>query len=222
MKLKERIAPTGAVAKPDGTHTPATYVTWVEVGPASCEVLDRAVGLHRSALEPASERQVELWLAEMAVITARRRDDDGTESLRLQAYTSRLRGYPADVARAALIDTRWRWWPTWAELAEVCDRLVKPRLELQARLEMAADAERRRQAAASALVAPGQQHETREERRMSASKARAIMDELGAGLRAGLTAEEAAEADRRRRADAEASDLLRRGQRQSDSEGATA
>lgn len=209
MPLRERVRSTGGVLKDDGTRTPAGYVTWIEVGEADRDTLDRGAALHRTAQTPADEGRIELWLAELAVITARRRDDEGTDALRLSAYATRLRDYPADVAKAALLDHRWRFWPSWAELAEVCDALVKPRRELQMRLDQAAAKAEQR-----AIPAPGQHHETRDERRVSAEKARDIL--AGINLRAGMEAQEAAEADRKRRADAEVGDLMRRTQRQPD------
>lgn len=76
---------------------------------------------------PADARGVEAWLAELSVIVAKRQEDEFTESLRLEAYASRLRQYPADVARAAVLDHPWKFWPAWAELEAVCNQLVAPR-----------------------------------------------------------------------------------------------
>lgn len=76
---------------------------------------------------PAPSRELEGWLAELAVITAKRAGDEFEETLRLEAYASRLRKYPADVARAALLDRSWRFWPSWAELEAVCFQLAAPR-----------------------------------------------------------------------------------------------
>lgn len=76
---------------------------------------------------PAPKGQIEEWLAELSVITRRRQDDDITENLRLSAYSSRLADYPADVAREALIRHKWLFFPAWAELQDVCDKLAAPR-----------------------------------------------------------------------------------------------
>lgn len=75
----------------------------------------------------ATTNQIEEWLAELSVITRRRQDDEITESLRLAAYSRRLSQYPADVAAEALLRHRWLFFPAWAELEEVCERLVTPR-----------------------------------------------------------------------------------------------
>ena len=76
---------------------------------------------------PAPKNQIEEWLAELSVITRRKQDDDITESLRLSAYSSRLAEYPADVAREALLRHKWLFFPAWAELQDVCDKLAAPR-----------------------------------------------------------------------------------------------
>jgi hypothetical protein len=78
-------------------------------------------------MTPAPERQIEEWLAELSVITRRKQDDDITESLRLSAYCSRLAEYPADVAREALLRHTWLFFPAWAELREVCEKLSASR-----------------------------------------------------------------------------------------------
>jgi hypothetical protein len=76
---------------------------------------------------PAPIREIEGWLAELSVMVARRPQEEIDEALRLSAYSGRLQAYPADVARAALLDHRWKFWPTWEELAGVCDALSSPR-----------------------------------------------------------------------------------------------
>lgn len=78
-------------------------------------------------LLPAPASAIEGWLAELSVITARRQDDEFAEELRVAAYASRLRQYPADVVKEALLRRTWKFWPSWAELEEVCRSLVAPR-----------------------------------------------------------------------------------------------
>lgn len=84
---------------------------------------------------PAPARQIEEWLAELSVISASRQTSDFESGLKLTAYTSRLREYPADVARHALLKRRWKFFPTWEELATVCDSLVSPRKWMLAAME---------------------------------------------------------------------------------------
>lgn len=89
----------------------------------------------RKLCVPAPARAIEAWLAELSVITARRDADGFTEALRLEAYASRLRRYPADVAREAVLGRSWKFWPTWVELQKVCDQLHAPRKAMIAALE---------------------------------------------------------------------------------------
>jgi hypothetical protein len=82
----------------------------------------------------APTREIEGWLAELSVIVARRPQEPLDEAVRLTAYASRLAAYPADVARSALLSHRWQFWPTWDELASVCDALASPRRHMVAAL----------------------------------------------------------------------------------------
>lgn len=88
---------------------------------------------------PAPSRDVEGWLAELSVMVARRASEPMDEALRLEVYASRLRAYPADVARSAVLGKRWQFWPTWAELAGECDRLSAPRRHMVAALSAPAE-----------------------------------------------------------------------------------
>lgn len=111
---------------------------------------------------PGEARDIEGWLAELSVIVARRQDDEFSETLRLEAYASRLRRYPADVARAAILDHSWRFWPSWSELEAVCEQLAAPR-----------------RAMLRALNEHGSQAPTSEERtRITAERAREIIREV--------------------------------------------
>ena len=83
---------------------------------------------------PAPTRMIEGWLAELSVIVARRGDDEFGDELRLSAYASRLARYPADISRRAILGERWKFWPTWYELENVCERLHSPRMRMMAAL----------------------------------------------------------------------------------------
>ena len=83
-----------------------------------------------AAMHPAEAQRIEGWLAELSVIVAKRRDDEFSENLRIEAYAARLKGFPADVVRAALLDHTWRFWPSWAELSDVCDALAQTRIRM--------------------------------------------------------------------------------------------
>lgn len=95
--------------------------------------------VHR-LMTPAPSREIEGWLAELSVIVARRPSEPMDEALRLEAYASRLRAYPADVAKQAILGKRWQFWPTWAELSRECDRLSGPRRHMLAELRGPFDA----------------------------------------------------------------------------------
>ena len=90
-------------------------------------MLARVLQSVETAMTPAPRREIEAWLAELSVIVARRQEDEFTETLRVEAYASRLQQFPADVASQALLVETWRFWPSWAELEEVCCRLARPR-----------------------------------------------------------------------------------------------
>ena len=76
---------------------------------------------------PAPVRAIEGWLAELSVISVSRNREGFETNLLISAYSSRLREYPADVVRYALIVKPWKWWPTWDELKKVCDAKAGPR-----------------------------------------------------------------------------------------------
>jgi hypothetical protein len=121
----------------------------------------------RKAMTPAPVDTIEEWLAELSVITARRAEDEFTGALRVDAYSRRLAGYPADVVKAALFEGKWKFWPTWAELAEVCDKAVAKRKAMAAALDIHAEAR------AESL------REDAERDRISGSRAKEIMEEYG-------------------------------------------
>lgn len=126
-----------------------------------------AVAAIRRLEVSAEAREVEGWLAELSVIVARRADDEFSEALRLEAYASRLRRYPADVAREAVLGRSWKFWPAWSEVEAVCDQLVAPRRAMIRALE------------ADMIAGDGPARE-----RVSAERAREIMREVYGSERA--------------------------------------
>lgn len=91
----------------------------------------------REASQPATRERLEHALAELSVLTARPPTDDDTADLQLHAYTERLRQYPADVALSALRHSanECRFWPSWSELRELCERDARWRREAIEALE---------------------------------------------------------------------------------------
>jgi len=82
-------------------------VGWHAKGPQDGK--DWTADLVRKALTPAPVDSIEEWLAELSVITARRAEDEFTGALRVDAYSRRLGAYPADVVKAALFNSRWKF-----------------------------------------------------------------------------------------------------------------
>jgi len=117
----------------------------------SCEVggteeaRAEALSAIRKLEAQAETRSIEAWLAELSVITARRQDDEFSEALRLEAYASRLRAYPADVAREAVLNGGWKFWPSWSELEARCNTLAAPRRAMIRALECGTPSERMEQ-----------------------------------------------------------------------------
>ena len=79
------------------------------------------------ALSPAPKSMIEAWLAELSVLAPRRKDDEFGGNLLIEAYSSRLSAFPADVVKDALLDHKWRFWPSWAELSDLCDDMASQR-----------------------------------------------------------------------------------------------
>lgn len=96
-------------------------------------------------LQPAPIREIEMWLAELSVLTAGRGEDGLNAELLLTAYSSRLAQYPADVAKHALLGRRWKWFPAWSEVENICETMAAPRRHMVAALQKPqADEEPRR------------------------------------------------------------------------------
>jgi hypothetical protein len=70
---------------------------------------------------------IEEWLAELSVIAPARQKTEIEIRLLLRAYVERLVQFPADVVRHALLDHKWTWFPSWAELFSLCDRMSAQR-----------------------------------------------------------------------------------------------
>lgn len=132
-----------------------------------------AIGAMRKRLEdasaPATNRQMEVWLVELDLIAPRKASSSVEDDLRIQAYLSRLSAYPADVVYEALLTRTWRFFPSWAELKDMCDELMKPRHAVLAELERTEREARERELRARAL--PTEQKAVPTEEEASARKA---------------------------------------------------
>lgn len=123
--------PTG----PNGEHLPSYQIA------VSCEVngdddaIQNAFDDLRNFMTPAPRRQIEEWIARLSVVSAKRRDDEFSEELRIEEYTSRLSRYPADVVRTVLLELTHKFFPSWDELHRRCEALTSPRRHMIAALE---------------------------------------------------------------------------------------
>jgi len=93
----------------------------------------------RNFMTPAPIRQIEAWLAELSVTVAKRQDDAMADELRVSVYSSRLARFPADVAKAVLLETSYKFWPTWDEVEKRAKALTGPRAAMIAALERGPD-----------------------------------------------------------------------------------
>lgn len=85
---------------------------------------------------PATDHQVEEWLAVLQAATAGLKKSDSTQMVTLRLYANALKRYPADIAQAACIELTetCRWFPVLADVLALCDDLFSQRKEWLARL----------------------------------------------------------------------------------------
>ena len=192
VRLREDIDWRGSYERPDGSIAPAqaTKRGWIAAAETPAQIAE-AQGKVSVSMTPASESQITRWIAELSVITARREDAPETEALRLMAYRSRLVAYPADVAREALLVHGWKFFPAWAELAEVCDRLVEDRRRLKAALDRAASEAAEREARARALPTEATATQTPEEAEATRKRRATMLGDMIAEMRAKADAQRA-------------------------------
>lgn len=118
--------PTG----PNGEHLPSYLVAEKCTVTGTDEQRQAALADLERLQEPAPTETVEDWLAELSVLTAGRGKEGLEAALLVNAYASRLRQFPADVARHALLGKTWKWFPTWHELELVCKAAAGPRNQM--------------------------------------------------------------------------------------------
>lgn len=159
-----------------------------------------AMKVVEASLTPATGDQIAFWMMELSVITARREEAPEAEDLRLYSYSKYLSEYPADVAHEAMLTHRWKFFPSWAELGEVCDRLAAKRRALRAALERAAAEAAERELRARALPTEKTLTKTPQEREASKARTNAIFSDVMAELNANLRAERAEKEAMARRA----------------------
>ena len=179
VELTEQSRSLGGAELPNGDRTPYRTVTWWTAKADTVEQVHAARRKVSSSLTPPDRDQAVGWLAELSVITARRMDDDMTEDLRAAAYSRRLADYPADIARHALLAHRWKFFPTWAEVADVCDELMQSRKKLLFALDTAEREVRDRDIKARALPTREAAVKTPEEKAEFAKSMADVIAEMG-------------------------------------------
>lgn len=107
---------------------------------ATLDELQVALELVRRACEPGTNREIAAAIAELFRLTKGRVQGDGESKLLAEAMVARLRAYPIDVVRFAC--EYWleggrenRFFPSWPELKEICDKRLKGRICLKRALE---------------------------------------------------------------------------------------
>lgn len=191
VRLDQAATMRGGAELPDGSRTPVTYEWhWVAKGVTSEQALAAAERVEGS-LTRATQAQIAGWIAELSVISARRADDQMTDDLRLAAYSRRLADYPADIARYALLEHRWKFFPTWAELAEVCDKQRDQRLSMIAAIRREADRLRRLEEDARSLPDEGGAVKTLDERIAERKAVAESMEDIIRSMREKAEAERA-------------------------------
>ncbi|OJH45173.1 hypothetical protein [Paracoccus sp. SM22M-07] len=144
----------------------------VKGNPDNIETLLRRL---EGAFAPAGDDQIDAWLAELGFIAPSRKGSDLDADLQLAAYRRRLQDYPADVVREALLVRAWRFFPSWAELKEVCDELVQHRAAVRDALVAAKDATAR---ASNAIEKQPHEGMTRDKHRRVATELSALFPQF--------------------------------------------
>lgn len=92
-----------------------------------------ALGKVEAASIPAERDQAEEWLAILQIATAGGRKSEAAQQVALNLYTNALLQYPADVAKAACyrLATMQKWFPTLADVIELCDELAADRQHMR-------------------------------------------------------------------------------------------
>lgn len=119
------------------------YATPVSANVRAGENIPAAIVRMEAALTPPLTEQVEDWLVLLQVACAGGRKSEITGEIALSFYTATLRRFPADVVKAVCqrMATKTRggtaWFPTLAEMVEMCERLTATRLVAIAGLKRA-------------------------------------------------------------------------------------
>ena len=93
-------------------------VAYTNDGPCPVDDINAAIAAIDAASQPMPAKALGMLIAEVVRLTKRKKDDQITLDLVVEAYGSRLEQYPADIVHEVL--TKWpdqsMWWPSWHEL----------------------------------------------------------------------------------------------------------
>lgn len=127
---------TGADGRFDGVE-----VTRLAIAPGlSDDELQQNIAVVDRSLQPAPYDVVAKLIAKLAARTKTRAQGEGEARLTAATMVEDLRQYPIDVAEFAC--THWieggrdaKWFPSWPELREICERRVQGRRQLKREIE---------------------------------------------------------------------------------------
>ena len=100
---------------------------------------EEALEILRALCRPASHRECLKEVARLKALTAAARVGEQDLEIQLEVFAEELERYPMDVVRSACRD--WprcpggKWWPSWAELRDMCDERFLKRKALLVALE---------------------------------------------------------------------------------------
>lgn len=101
------------------------------------EALRAGLRAIQNILRPCGPDHAMRALAMLRARTKARAQDEGSDAVTAVAYADWLAEYPTDTATEAC--EYWArgntWWPSWAELQRVADRMVAPRLAIRKALQ---------------------------------------------------------------------------------------
>lgn len=90
-----------------------------------------ALRMLRVWMAPADHNDIVVELGKLRALVVTRKEDDESLALVLGAFAEQIanEGYPIDVVRQARLDSinTNRFWPSWFEFRELCDRLYLKR-----------------------------------------------------------------------------------------------
>ena len=137
--LQASLPPSVVLSLDEVVDADFNVVAYTIDGPCPVDDINAAIAAIDAASQPMQARALGMLIAEVFSLTKRKKDDQITLDLVVEAYGSRLEQYPADIVHEVL--SKWpdqsMWWPSWHELKEEIDwrnRRAKMRDALEKKL----------------------------------------------------------------------------------------